>query len=134
MNEPSTHPRDVQRLVQALRDSGSPDDPAHDLGDHAHGPDEDGRRPELTPRQWEILREVAAGATNQQVGHRLGVSEATVRKHLEHVFERLQVASRTEAVMAVSRYLDPPGGSAGPVEVAPEAPEAPQAPGVRSPR
>lgn len=123
MSEPSTHPRDVQRLVQALRDSGSPDDPEHDVVDHAHGtredgPREDGRRPALTPRQWEILREVAAGATNQQVGHRLGVPEATVRKHLEHVFERLHVASRTEAVMAVSRHLDPPGGPARSVEEA----------------
>jgi len=56
-------------------------------------------RPQLTSRQWELLRLVAAGHTNGQIGRRLSISEATVRKHLEHVFERLQVTSRTAAVI-----------------------------------
>jgi DNA-binding CsgD family transcriptional regulator len=56
------------------------------------------RGPQLTSRQWELLRLVAAGHTNGQIGRRLSISEATVRKHLEHVFERLQVTSRTAAV------------------------------------
>jgi DNA-binding CsgD family transcriptional regulator len=55
-------------------------------------------RPELTSRQWELLRLVAGGHTNRQIGRRLSISEATVRKHLEHIFERLQVDSRTAAV------------------------------------
>jgi Bacterial regulatory proteins, luxR family len=37
----------------------------------------------LTPRHWELLRLVAAGHTNAQIGRRLGVTERTVRKHLE---------------------------------------------------
>jgi len=45
-------------------------------------------QPELTPRQWEILRQVASGASNTQVARALQVSEATVRKHLEHIFLR----------------------------------------------
>jgi DNA-binding NarL/FixJ family response regulator len=101
MSEPFAHHRDVQRLIEALRESGGPDDSA------GHGHESSIERPDLTPRQWEILHGVAAGATNLQIGHRLGVSEATVRKHLEHVFERLRVSSRTEAVMAVSAHLDP---------------------------
>lgn len=52
----------------------------------------------LTHRQWEILHLVALGATNLQVAHRLLISEGTVRKHLEHVYARLGVESRTEAV------------------------------------
>src|SRR4051812_12515164 len=40
--------------------------------------------PQLTARQWELLRLVAAGYTNAQVARRLSVSEGTVRKHLEH--------------------------------------------------
>lgn len=101
MNEPLARHRDVQRIVETLRDAGSPDGAARDE------PDASSQRPALTSRQWEVLHGVAAGATNHQIGHRLGVSEATVRKHLEHVFERLQVSSRTEAAMAVSAYLDP---------------------------
>jgi DNA-binding CsgD family transcriptional regulator len=54
--------------------------------------------PRLTPRQWEILRLVATGRTNLQIAHLLVVSEATVRKHLENIYERLEVNSRTEAL------------------------------------
>ena len=54
--------------------------------------------PELTPRHWELLRLVAAGHTNSQIARRLGLSEATVRKHLENIYGRLQVSSRTAAV------------------------------------
>jgi DNA-binding CsgD family transcriptional regulator len=42
-----------------------------------------GGRPQLTPRQWQLLGQVAAGHTNAQIGRRLGVTEGTVRKHLE---------------------------------------------------
>jgi DNA-binding CsgD family transcriptional regulator len=63
-------------------------------------------QPELTPRQWEILRRVASGASNAQVARVLGLSQATVRKHLENIFVRLQVASRTEAVDRVRMFLD----------------------------
>jgi DNA-binding CsgD family transcriptional regulator len=54
--------------------------------------------PQLTRRQWELLGLVAAGHTNAQIGRRLGVTEGTVRKHLENVYTRLQVSSRTAAV------------------------------------
>jgi DNA-binding CsgD family transcriptional regulator len=54
--------------------------------------------PALTARQWDLLRLVAAGYTNAQIARRLAVSEATVRKHLENIYARLQVSSRTAAV------------------------------------
>jgi DNA-binding CsgD family transcriptional regulator len=54
--------------------------------------------PQLTRRQWELLRLVAAGYTNAQIALRLGVSEGTVRKHLENIHSRLHVSSRTAAV------------------------------------
>jgi DNA-binding CsgD family transcriptional regulator len=54
--------------------------------------------PRLTPRQWELLRLVAAGHTNGQIARRLGVSEGTVRIHLQNIYGRLQVSSRTAAV------------------------------------
>ena len=62
--------------------------------------------PNLTPRQWEVLRRVATGASNTQIARALGLSEATVRKHLENVFVRLDVQSRTEAVASVLAFLD----------------------------
>jgi DNA-binding NarL/FixJ family response regulator len=54
--------------------------------------------PRLTPRQTDLLRLVAAGHTNTQIARRLGISEATVRTHLENIYGRLQVSSRTAAV------------------------------------
>lgn len=57
--------------------------------------------PELTPRQWEILRLVAAGCTNRMVARALMISEATVRKHLENLYGRLEVNSRTEALAKI---------------------------------
>lgn len=54
--------------------------------------------PRLTPRQWDLLRLIAAGHTNAQIARRLDVSEGTVRTHLENIYERLNVSSRTAAV------------------------------------
>jgi DNA-binding CsgD family transcriptional regulator len=54
--------------------------------------------PRLTPRQRELLRLVAVGHTNAQIARRLAISEGTVRVHLENIYERLQVSSRTAAV------------------------------------
>ena len=52
----------------------------------------------LTNRETEILGWVARGKTNQEIAALLIVSPHTVRKHLEHVYEKLRVNSRTAAV------------------------------------
>ncbi len=54
--------------------------------------------PQLTPRHWDLLKLVAAGHTNAQIARRLGISEGTVGTHLENVYTRLNVSSRTAAV------------------------------------
>ena len=54
--------------------------------------------PTLTPRHWELLGLVAAGYTNAQIARRLGVSPGTVRIHLQNIYGRLGVSSRTAAV------------------------------------
>jgi len=61
---------------------------------------ERGRRPapQLTARHWDLLHLVAAGHTNAQIARRLGISEGTVRTHLEHIYRLLQVSSRAAAV------------------------------------
>jgi DNA-binding CsgD family transcriptional regulator len=59
------------------------------------------REPEpvpLTTRQREILQLVRLGMPNKRIGRIMGISEGTVRKHLENAFARLGVQSRTAAV------------------------------------
>jgi DNA-binding NarL/FixJ family response regulator len=51
----------------------------------------------LTRRQLEILEQVASGATDAEVGSVLGVASTTVKKHLEKIYERLNVHTRTAA-------------------------------------
>lgn len=53
--------------------------------------------PRLTAREWEVLSLVACGLTYPEVASRLVVSVATVRKHMEHVRERLGVSSAAAA-------------------------------------
>jgi DNA-binding CsgD family transcriptional regulator len=52
----------------------------------------------LTPRQRQLLDLVADGCTNRQAARRLGIAEGTVRRHLNDIYERLGVGSRTAAV------------------------------------
>jgi DNA-binding NarL/FixJ family response regulator len=54
--------------------------------------------PRLTPRQWDLMNLIATGHTNTQIARRLGLSEGTVRTHLQNIYGKLQVSSRTAAV------------------------------------
>lgn len=55
----------------------------------------------LTPREAEVLCWVAQGKTNIEIGCILGVSRRTAQKHLEHIFRKLSVRTRTAAVLRV---------------------------------
>lgn len=54
----------------------------------------------LTERELDVLRLVAGGASNGQIGRALHISEATVKTHLVHIFTKLDVSDRTAAVTA----------------------------------
>ncbi|HEU4807475.1 MAG TPA: response regulator transcription factor [Homoserinimonas sp.] len=56
------------------------------------------REPELTLREIEVLQLVADGKSNRAIGRELFLSEATVKSHLVHIFTKLGVTSRTQAV------------------------------------
>ncbi|MBZ5551062.1 MAG: response regulator transcription factor [Acidobacteriia bacterium] len=61
---------------------------------------------DLTPREMEVLRLVARGKSNKEVGVALNISEATVKVHMTHILEKLKVTGRTEAIgVAVKRGL-----------------------------
>jgi len=52
----------------------------------------------LSPRESEVLDLLAKGYLYKEIGDRLGLSYATVHTHIRHIYEKLQVRSRTEAV------------------------------------
>jgi DNA-binding CsgD family transcriptional regulator len=59
----------------------------------------------LSVRENEVLDLVAGGATNAQIAERLWISPATVKKHLENVYAKLDVGSRTAALALTGRSL-----------------------------
>lgn len=60
-------------------------------------------RVQLTPRELATLRLMADGKSNKEIAHALGISDRTVKTHLGHLFEKLNVTSRTEAVKVATR-------------------------------
>ena len=65
-------------------------------------PDEDA--PRLTPREVEILQIIAKGLSNAEAAKVLKVSRATVRTHLEHIYAKMSVSNRVEAITEGIRH------------------------------
>jgi DNA-binding NarL/FixJ family response regulator len=63
----------------------------------------------LTEREVDVLRLMARGLANQAIGETLFVSEATVKTHVAHILDKLQVANRVQAVVVAyeSRLVTP---------------------------
>lgn len=59
----------------------------------------------LSKREAEILALVAAGKTNLQISHQLNISVKTVKKHVEHIFRKLNAKSRIDAVNKAWKQL-----------------------------
>jgi DNA-binding NarL/FixJ family response regulator len=60
-------------------------------------------RVQLTPREMATLRWLADGKANKEIATELNISERTVKTHLAHLFEKLGVTSRTEAIKVATR-------------------------------
>lgn len=53
----------------------------------------------LTPREAEVLREIAAGLSNREIAERLVISEATVKTHVNNIFAKANLRDRAQAVV-----------------------------------
>jgi DNA-binding NarL/FixJ family response regulator len=76
--------------------------------DFGSGPDAESagllaRLASLTPQQVRVLMMLSGGLLNKQIAYELGVSEATVKAHVSAILQKLDVESRTQAVIAASR-------------------------------
>ena len=63
------------------------------------------RRTELTSRETEVLSWIAKGKSNQDIAEILGLSFRTVKKYIEHIFNKLGVGNRTAAVLRANDFL-----------------------------
>ena len=92
---PALDPLVTQKVVSQFVNGKSLPDVMAQVGDEMDG---------LTSRELEVLRMVARGLTNKEVAQQLFISDRTVQAHLSSIFSKLQVASRTEAVMYAVRH------------------------------
>lgn len=58
---------------------------------------------QLTARENEVLRHVKHGMTNKEIAEQMSVTVATIKFHLQHIYEKLHVHSRTEAAMKLQQ-------------------------------
>jgi DNA-binding NarL/FixJ family response regulator len=79
-------PQLARRLLRRFQPPSAPEAPA------------EGAARSLSPREREILKLIARGLSNADVARALSISSATVRTHLEHIYQKLEVSNRTEAV------------------------------------
>ena len=93
------------QLVQAIRDAA--EGRVHLSPEAAIRLAKDLRRPErvesLTKRETSVLKLVAEGLANKEIARRLSISEKTVKAHLNNVFAKLDVHSRTQAALEAIR-------------------------------
>jgi two-component system nitrate/nitrite response regulator NarL len=72
----------------------------------------------LTERERQIMRLVSEGLSNKEIGRRLNVADGTIKVHLHHIFQKLDISNRTVlAALALSQQelIEPPGESRIPV-------------------
>jgi DNA-binding NarL/FixJ family response regulator len=60
---------------------------------------------ELTPREKEVLRLIANGASNREIAHTLYISEGTVKNHVTNILSRLNLRDRTQAAILANTFL-----------------------------
>ncbi|WP_017549236.1 response regulator [Salinicoccus carnicancri] len=59
---------------------------------------------ELSARELEVLKEIVKGKSNKEIGEALFVSEKTVKTHVSHILNKLEVSDRTQAVIYAIKY------------------------------
>ena len=104
-------PADLLKAITEVRTGGAPMTPeiARMLVEvYQRKPANPSPTEELTAREMEILALLSEGLSNKEIADRVSVSYDTVRAHLHHIYEKLHVRGRTEAVRMF--FQAPPSG------------------------
>ena len=110
--DPGVQQRLLSAAARAQAPAGSPDQPPAGSPDQARAggpPDGPAGEADLTPRETEVLRLIATGASNREIARALFVSEATVKTHVNRIFAKTGSRDRVQAMRyAYSRgYVQP---------------------------
>jgi len=95
-------PADILRAIQEVKSGGAPMSSqiacrvVQSFREPARDPLKDEK---LSQRETEILQELSKGYSSKEIGEHFSISVATVNTHLQHIYEKLHVRSRTEAVL-----------------------------------
>lgn len=88
--KPTLHPMAAQRMMQELSNPSRKANPVD----------------EISPREMEVLQLIGRGMSNKEIGERLYIGERTVKTHVSHLLEKLQMQDRTQlAIYAVQNKL-----------------------------
>ncbi len=97
-----TKPDELVRAIRDVRDGGSPMS-SHIARKIVQSFQQRGQRTDekqsLSPREAQVIELLAQGYLYKEVADAMGVSYATIHTHIRHIYEKLQVRSRTEAVV-----------------------------------
>lgn len=101
--EPVVSPELLGKLVTAFQSQGAPEPAA--VAEGAQGTPAAAASPSpspLSPREEEVLREIAQGASNKEIARRLDIAETTVKIHVQHILRKLGLSSRVQAAVYAS--------------------------------
>lgn len=96
---------DIRRAIHTVLEGGLWIPPGFDAG-REHDPEMEAlinRLKTLTPQQTRVLGMIGEGMLNKQIAYELGVSEATVKAHVSAILLKLDVDSRTQAVIQLGK-------------------------------
>ena len=82
-----------------MADAGEPDPAEPDLAEPEPVAQGDAALSRLSPREHDILREIARGASNKEIARTLSIAETTVKIHVQHILRKLNLTSRVQAAV-----------------------------------
>ena len=103
--EPVVSPELMGKLVAAFQSQGAPSAaspaPAPEVAEASGSASPDSGTP-LSPREEEVLREIARGMSNKEIARVLDIAETTVKIHVQHILRKLGLTSRVQAAVYAS--------------------------------
>lgn len=100
--EPVVSPELMGKLVAAFQSQGAPEPALAPVAQTPLSTDASAAVAQLSPREEDVLREIARGASNKEIARTLDIAETTVKIHVQHILRKLGLSSRVQAAVYAS--------------------------------